>query len=140
MNENDFAEWLTFMGDRMDELFSELPPHIVQLLDYTPRSLTVLENWLMSKYKSPDDIPDADKYFIDKVACYVGQTFRKNLSSKWKWAIDLNNQESVYYGLPVIQMAGKAPVCPLLWTTACLDRRRGTYMETILNNKLKESQ
>jgi hypothetical protein len=138
-SKNDFDEWLTFMDDRLEQLFSESPSHITSLLDYSPKSLTVLENWLMSLYKSPDEIPDTDKYFIDKVSCYVGETFRKNIGAKW--TIDLTNQEDVYYGLPVIEREGKAPdCCPLALVTACLDRRRGTYMETILNNTLEESE
>lgn len=51
-----FNDWLADMADALDR-FHELIPEAVQAkLDYSPASLDILEQWLLSRYSTIDEI------------------------------------------------------------------------------------
>jgi hypothetical protein len=129
-----FEEWLVGMDDKLDLLRDEVPKEVADKMDYSPESLSALERWLLSAYGSVDKVVQSDKYLLDRLSCYVGETFRKNTGGIW--TIDYSDQDSVYYGLPVLQREGKAPRCPLSVLTASLDRHTGSYMEGIIRKMI----
>jgi hypothetical protein len=50
------------------------------------------------------------------------------------WDIELDNEDRVFYRLPVIRFADGAEACPLALVTASLDRRTGQYLRTVVEN------
>jgi hypothetical protein len=134
MPDYNFEEWLMSMDDKLGQLTRELPREVIGNLDYSPNSLAVLEGWLLSSYSSPEMLMESDKHFLDRVACYVGECFRKNLGGKWM--VDNSDPESAYYGLPVVRTEGMPAHCPLPMVTAALDRRTGIEMKSILENQM----
>jgi hypothetical protein len=54
------------------------------------------------------------------------------------WAIDLENEDNVYYQLPIIKLPDGAEECPLTLATATLDRRTGEYLRTAVENYEEE--
>jgi hypothetical protein len=91
--------------------------------------------WLLTQFSSADEVVATDKYLLDRLACYVGETLRKKMGGIW--TLECGDTDDAFYGLPVVRREGKAPDCPLTIVTAALDRRRGDYMQTILQNMLE---
>lgn len=133
MTDHNFEEWLIMMSDKLDQLARELPREVSDALDYSSNSLAILESWLISSYASPEAMMESDKYLLDRVACYVGECFRKKLGGRW--TIDNSDPERAYYGLPVVRTEGMPAHCPLPMVTAALDRRTGIEMKSILENQ-----
>src|SRR5579871_6937708 len=96
----DFDDWLVAMDDKLEMLLAEVPEAISDQLDYSVGSLSVLETWLLSSFTSAEHILKADKHLLDRLSCYVGETFRKNIGGAW--TIDYSDEDDVFYGLPVI--------------------------------------
>jgi len=136
MIDREFEEWLIAMDDKLVELMNEVPVELSEKLDYSPESLAALEKWLITAYPSTESIMESDKYFLDRLACYVGETFRKNTGSLW--SIDFSDDQNAFYGIPVVKREGDAPRCPLTMVTACLDRRRVNYLAGILNHAMED--
>ncbi|OYD07742.1 hypothetical protein [Paludifilum halophilum] len=121
--ENDkFQYWLMEMGDILDEFVEEMPKELQ--LDYSPKSLLRIEEWIISNYKTIPEIK-SDRAKLDKFARYVGETFRRNLDGVWE--LPLDNPKYVFYGIPqiVFQDENISPICPLISVTTCVDRRSG---------------
>jgi hypothetical protein len=134
-SQDDFEGWLMFMDDTIQQLFDELPQDVSQRLDFTPESLETLEKWLLSKYPSPAAIlQPSENWLLDRLARYVGETIRRTAGGEW--SIELNNPSIVFYRLPVIRRVegGGYADCPAALITASLDRRRGNYIRTIVQN------
>lgn len=87
---------------------------------------------LLEKYLSPKETrPSSESAFLDGAARYYGEILRKGTGSKWE--LQLDDRNSVFYGIPVLH-GGKidaVPICPLTNITALLDRRTGTFLKNI---------
>ena len=130
---DDFEQWLFEMDDRLDEFIGIVPRNVSMKMDYSVESLSLLENWLLTKYRSVNEIlKDSEKQLLDMVARYVGETLRKNFGGIWN--IDLRKNAGVYYELPVIEKQGCWTECPVTLVTASIDRRSGNYMAGVLNS------
>ncbi len=124
---DDFEQWLFEMDDRLDAFVKALPTDISTNMDYSAKSLSILEGWLMTRYESVNDIlKEAEKLMLDMASRYVGETLRKNLGGVWN--IDLRNKKNVFYRLPVIENQGSWTECPVTLVTASMDRRSGAFM------------
>jgi hypothetical protein len=135
---DNFEDWLVAVDDKLEQLLTvDVPAELARKLDYTPGSLPPLESWLLEKFPSPESALQADKYLIDRVACYVGETIRRNAGGIW--TIDDSQPDNAYFGLPVVQRKGEPPRCPLTIVTTSLDRRTGKHMERILHNIMSDS-
>ena len=133
LTRDDFEQWLFEMDERLDEFIGNVPRNVSMKMDYSVESLSLLENWLLTKYRSNNEIlKDSEKQLLDMVARYVGEALRKNLGGVWN--IDLKNKSSVYYELPVIEKQGCWTECPVTLVTASIDRRSGNYMAGVLNS------
>src|SRR5262249_11309034 len=126
----EFDIWLISMDDKLEKLLSEIPQEVAPKLDYSPASLTVLEQWLLKTYPTLEALLQFDRYFFDRLCCYVGETIRLNAEAKW--SIDFSRSDDVFHGLPVVAREGKAPRCPYTLVGAAMDRRRGDLMEKAL--------
>lgn len=119
------------MDDRLEELPRVLPTDVSTKLDHTLASLYPLEEWVLKKYASVQEIlRESEKVLLDILACYVGETFRKNLGGIW--SIELKDKKFIFYQLPVVKKQGCWTECPLSLVTASTDRRSGTYMAGVL--------
>ena len=102
-----FQYWLVDMDDALHRFFIGLDPALAEKLDYSPESLKLLEAWLLSRYKTVDEVkPMSQAKTIDGAARYAGETFRKNLGGKWH--IDYEDPKNAYYGKPqLMDMKGQ---------------------------------
>ncbi len=133
---DDFEYWLFVMDDKLGLLFGNLPVEVSGNLDYSVTSLTLLENWLLKSYPSVGDIlKETEKDILDQLSRYVGETIRKNLGGIWN--IDLIDKKNAYFGIPVVQRKGVWSECPVSMVTAATDRKKGDYMESIVNSMIR---
>ena len=58
---------------------------------------------------------------LDYLTIYIGETFRKYIGGKW--FIDLKNKNERY-------------AATMTFATACIARKKGSYISTILRNNL----
>lgn len=133
---DDFEYWLFAMDDKLALLFGSLPVEVSEKLDYSVGSLTLLEKWLLNLYPSVGDaLKETEKDTLDQLSRYVGETIRKNLGGIWN--IDLTNRKNVYFGIPVVEQKGVWSECPVSMVTAAADRRKGDYIESIVNSMIR---
>jgi hypothetical protein len=134
---DDFEYWLFKMDDRLEALFNTVPENVAADLDYSPPSLSTLEQWLLSAFPDVESIlADEHQELLDDLSRYVGETVRKALGGKWN--IDLERPENAYFQIPVVEVEGSWSACPVTLVTASLDRRRGDFMETVLRNYIED--
>lgn len=131
---DDFDAWLVAMDDKLEQLMDELPVEVSEALDYSPASLSVLEGWLLQNFATMEAVVEKDRYLLDRLSCYVGETYRRALGGQW--TVDFSDPDNVFCGLPILVNDVGGHRCPLTLVTASLDRRRGNYWETILQNSL----
>ena len=138
MTEDEFQYWLFDMDDALERFLEGLPKELQATLDYSPSSLDALEAWLLKRYGRTQDMRLSSEWaLVDGSARYVGETIRKVLGGVWN--IDMSDPHYAYYGLPQLSgfPMGGAPECPLTLVTAAVDRRTGTYMRTVLQNRMR---
>ena len=135
-----FQYWLMDMDDAIARLIQSAPTNLADKLDFSPESLNVLEEFILSKYPTIIDIKKpTEAKAVDSLARYVGQVFRKHLGGKW--GIEFNDRKNVFYGLPQLMgMAGqRTQICPLTLVTASTDRRTGQFIRTVFDNCQKNA-
>jgi hypothetical protein len=138
IDRDGFEGWLIFMDETIQQFVDDLPEEVACRLDFTPGSLEPLELWLLNKYASPADIlQPSENWLLDRVSRYVGETIRR--AAGGNWGIDLDRPNYVFYGIPEIRNERGGAECPASLVTASLDRRRGNYMKTVVQNMVKES-
>lgn len=131
----DFEYWLFEMDEAIQEFKNKLDQSISSRLDFTLESLDILESWILKQYNSPKDILEREEMeTLDGLARYVGETYRKLIGGYWE--IRFDDPKYAFYGLP--QLTGfcekATPICPHSLLTAAIDRRKGIYIRTILEN------
>ena len=135
---DDFELWVFKMDDDLDEFLAQLPADVRRHLDFSPASLDVLEKWLLERYPSPQALQaPSEKYMLDGLARYIGETLRKQLGGHW--SIDLDNPKNAFFGLPVLSGL-RVPESPHSLAGAATQRRTGTYLRTVLENTRKLEQ
>ncbi|HEZ0478615.1 MULTISPECIES: hypothetical protein [Neisseria] len=127
----DFECWLWDMPNTIDSFMHRMPREIAENLDFSIKSLDIIEKYLLDTYQNSKQIMDDPSYVLDGYAVYVGETFIKILndpSLHWELMLD---EENVYYNLPVIK--GRNLIdCPLTMITTCLHRRKGVFLSSLL--------
>ena len=141
---DDFEIWIFMISDKMEYFTNEFAKKNNLLLDYSIGSLDFLENWLITKYDTAEQMRNdtsqcSGSYnLLDLCGIYVGQVFRKNIGGKWHMIMD--NPKHAYYMLPVLtDKAYKGTVykAPILLASACISRKKGTYISTVLKNNMR---
>lgn len=133
-----FEYWLTDMSESIERSLNSMPPDVSGKMDYTPESLDILEKHIIEIFDSPKcALEESEADFVDGIARYVGQVFRKCLGGKWD--IELDDPSNVFFNVP--QLVGMknqdTQISPLTLVTASLDRRRGNYIRTVLEAHLE---
>ena len=76
-----------------------------------------------------------DAKMLDYLTVYIGETFRKHIGGKWY--IDLKNKKNAYYSMSVLtspEYRGEIYIASMTFATACINRKKGDYISTILKN------
>ncbi|WP_436861230.1 hypothetical protein [Acinetobacter haemolyticus] len=129
---DSFQYWLMDMRDALSHMHDTLPKEISEKLDYSVKSLDILEHWILEQYPTTQAIlAQQESRKVDGYARYVGETFRKYLGGKW--IIELDNPKHAFYNLPEIKSEFFRD-CPLSFVIASTDRRTGHYISDILKN------
>lgn len=139
-NDNDnFNWWLTIMPDTLMNV-AVLPKSIRDNLDFSPKSLLILEKYILENY-TLDSIRDKkNKIALDLFTRYAGETFRQNLKNIiWKFQ---DNPKLIDYGYPILDKKNELfnTLNPASFIVACLDRQQGDYIINIFNNVLKNEK
>ncbi len=133
MRLNSREEFQTWLAKEV-EVRDELEAVIGSELGLDDSSIDKLEDFLLKRYKSPSDaLKLNERNVLDAVARHIGLVMLLNVHGS-QWAIDLENEDNVYYRLPIIRMSDEAEECPLAMATASLDRRRGNYLHGVIEN------
>ena len=106
-------------------------------LDYSETSLDFIGQ-LLQNYSSENFLSEENKILLDRLARYVGSTFRRNFPNAY-WDIELDDKKDVFFTLPVVKVkdAQLAPFSPHTLVTTLLARKRGNFLSTILENSKK---
>jgi hypothetical protein len=132
---DEFEQWLFEIDNVLEEFVKQFQAGERQLLNLSPESLDIVERWLLATYPNTKAaIAKSESIAINKAACYVGETFRKQLGGHWD--INITDSKYVYYGLPELRGDSKAttPICPHTLVTASIDRKTGIFLKTVLKN------
>lgn len=130
----EFQIWLA----KEVEVREEMEVMIGAELDLDETSLDVLEAFLLRRYRKPDDaVRLSERGVLDAAARHIGLVMLLTIEGVW-WDIDLENEDSVYYRLPIIRLPDGGTECPLAMATASLDRRTGDYIRTQVENYKEE--
>lgn len=125
---DEFQTWLA----RDLEVRDELEAMIGVLLGIDVMSLDPLEAFLLGRYRTADDALALDQRgVLDAAARHIGLVMILNVDGA-EWAIDLDDEDNAYYRLPIIRLSDGAEECPVTLATACLDRRTGEYLRTVV--------
>lgn len=133
----NFQDWILLIDTKMDSFTSEFARENNLTLNYSIKSLDELENWILSKFQSIFQLKYKPK-LLDLLTIYIGETFRKHIGGKWY--IDLKDKKNAYYQMPVLTSSnyrGEVCIAPLTFATACIVRKKGNYISTILKNCMK---
>jgi hypothetical protein len=126
----EFQTWLAHDLEVRDELTGMTGEE----LGVVEESLDVLEAFLLGRYRNPDEALQLnERGVLDAAARHIGLVMLLNIDGT-SWAIDLENEDNVYYRLPIIRLPDGAEECPLAMATAALERRTGQYLRTIIEN------
>lgn len=135
--QEDFQEWIFYISDKMDYFTEEFAKEQGLTLDYSMESLDVLEVWILDHFDDAKELI-AEGQLLDYLTIYIGETFRKYIGGKW--FIDLENKKNAYFSMPVLtdpSYKGVVYKTPMTYATACISRKKGNYMSTILKNNIE---
>ena len=135
--QEDFQEWIFYISDKMDYLTEEFAKEQSLTLDYSMESLDVLEVWILNHFDDAKELI-AEGQLLDYLTIYIGETFRKYIGGKW--FIDLENKKNAYFSMPVLtdpSYKGVVYKTPMTYATACISRKKGNYISTILKNNME---
>lgn len=135
--QDDFQEWLILIDFKMDYFTKDFAEENKLTLDYSINSLDELEGWILANFDDAKKLI-AEEKLLDYLTVYIGETFRKHIGSKW--FIDLENKKNAYFALPVLtdpSYRGITYKSPMTYATACISRKKGNYISTILNNNIE---
>lgn len=140
VSKDEFQQWVFDMDDALDAFRQRFPADQRARLDFSPESLDVVEKWILDRYPSTAAmLADGEAETVDQLARYIGETFRKTLGGSWRMRQD--DPDYVFHNLPIVVFGGKVGEdSPHSLATATADRRKGTYLSTILRNKQARRQ
>lgn len=131
----EFEYWLAHMDDFLEAFLAERPVDIRRRLDFGGPSLDVAEALILETFPDTKSMLEPGrKPELNALACYIGETFRRNLGGKWD--IRLHDPKFAFFGLPILVGGRNQGVdrCPLTLATATADRRTGKYLRSVFEN------
>lgn len=138
---SDLTSFRTW-ADGMDEAFGAfqrgLPAETRIALDFSVHSLDALEAWLLGRFVDYRELLLAEnRVAYDGSARYFGEVLRRSVDGEW--APCLEDERSASFGHPTIEGYPRrtARIMPHFCITATIDRRRGTYLSSIVERTLE---
>jgi len=139
-DDDRFQCWLIDMSDAIERFQRTLPVSLSRQLDLSPDSLGIIESIGLQKYASVEQAKQSSEaQYVDGMARYVGQVFRKRLGGRW--TIDFTDKKNAFCGLPQLKgMLGQVTqICPLTLVTASIDRRSGKFIRMVFDSCCKDA-
>lgn len=131
----DFIEWITFLPDRIIEFKKCIPNEISDLLDESPQSLKIIENYIIENFTIEELKNSDNKSITDGIVSYIGYVFQQNLPDA-KWSIELEDKSDYAFTLPVISNEKLVPFSPFHLLPSLLYFKDGKQLEKGFNAKL----
>lgn len=135
--EEVFAEWLTFIGDRVKTWKQTLPEEISSQLNWGPESLPVIEQYLLNNFKLEDQNNKEKRELLDAVVSYTGEVFKKHIPETI-WKIDVEDTTNIFYNLPYLVFKLGVPICPHHLIQDALTNRTGSELIERFNQRFKK--
>ena len=138
--EETFEIWKENTFTRIDNWKKSFDVNYMKIkLDYSIKSLSELEKYILSEYSEADLKNKKNNLALDGIASYIGETFIE-LIPESKWGIYARDKSNIYYNLPCIftEYSGSISVHFLL--RDILSKRRSEVLETRLNKVLKNDE
>lgn len=135
--QDDFQKWIFLIDLKMGYFTGEFAEKYQLTLDYSLASLDEIESWILTNYATLDQLL-ADREILDYLTIYIGETFRKHIGGKW--FMDLENKKNAFYAMPILtdSLYRVGIRAPMTYATACIHRKKGNYISTILKNDLED--
>ena len=135
--EDDFQKWIFLINLKMGYFTGEFAEKYQLTLDYSLASLDEIESWILTNYATLDQLL-ADREILDYLTLYIGETFRKHIGGKW--FMDLENKKNAFYAIPILtDPSYRGGIrTPMTYATACIHRKKGNSISTILKNDLED--
>lgn len=134
--EDQFEWWITTMPDKIVEMKENLPRHLHDQLDYTIRSIDVLENHLITDYSS--ETLSHNKIFWDGFASYLAKVYKAAIPAS-EWHIELEDKLNVFYNMPALR-TNELMFVPHAYISAALNRKKGNFISTIIQKHVAHLQ
>lgn len=134
----NFQDWIFYIDDKMDSFTEEFAKKNNLNLDYSIKSLDELESWIISNFNDRLELKENPE-LLDLLTIYIGETFRKHIGGKW--FMDTDDKTNAYFMMPVLtnpDYIGEKYIAPLTFATACISRKKGNYISTILKNCMED--
>ncbi|MGN6111290.1 MAG: hypothetical protein ACTHU0_39695 [Kofleriaceae bacterium] len=126
----EFQIWLASDVEARDELAATMKAKLGVGIE----SLDAVEKFLVGRYKTIAQALKSDQRdVLDGVARHIGLVFLLNVDGA-EWGIDLEDDDNVYYQLPIIRIADGPEECPLSMATTCIDRRTGSFLRDVVQS------
>ncbi|MFJ1352179.1 hypothetical protein [Capnocytophaga canimorsus] len=136
--QDNFQDWIFYIDDKMDDFTQNFAQQHHLTLDYSIQSLDDLEQWIFTNFENNTLLIENAK-LLDLLTIYIGETFRKHIGGKW--VMDTENKKNAYYMLPVLwneNFKGVIYKSPRTYATACISRKKGNYISSILKNNMAD--
>lgn len=132
----DFEWWITCLLDKIEDLKDELPEEVSIKLDFSLKSLNVIEGFILENYTKDFLKSNEGKETLDRLASYIGYTYKKLLPN-CKWHIELDEPSDMYYSLPSLTSENEAPISPYVQPITVIIKKRGDFLSKILAKRLE---
>lgn len=133
-DEKNFALWYNSMQDLLNNI-NLLPLEIRKELNYSVKSLNVIELYILNNYSIEDTKNPSYEAAFDLFSRYVGETFIRNLDDV-DWEFQNYDKENIYFGKAILNKKNGesfTPDYPYSYCVALIDRKKGNYLSSILN-------
>jgi hypothetical protein len=124
-----FSDWLDYMPDFIED-FRLMMKGTGGRFDFSPESLSIVEEWILDRYSSTDEmLPTSESPVVNLLACYIGESMLRQRGGKWDIQL---NPGYAFFGVPVVVLPNGDVECPLTLATTAADRRTGDIIRSVV--------
>lgn len=129
-----FEQYLFEMDDVLDELYADVTTRVGKL-DRSRSSLGTLEKYL----DIVADDASSREIAVNRAARHLGEVFRMSVGGRWD--IDLDNERSLHYGLPVVTgySSSRISFCPIEIVRNYLNTGRSGLLDRAVESHLSHA-
>ena len=126
-NKEIFKNWVSDLPIRIEAWIVTLNKELKDKLDFSPRSLKDLGEYLVINFDFESFRKLENKKVPDAIVSYLGETLRINLKGSY-WSIDPEDEENLFYNLPVIKYDTQTPISPHSLVTRTLKMNNPQFL------------